>query len=373
MNAAGTITGYFQTPNSSSGAAGFLRSPQGNFTTLSYQGNYTNPSSINDAGTIAGYYVVGSGGAQGFVRAPDGTFTPFDVPGSTWTQPASINNGGIITGWYVSGGSQHGFVRTTSGGFTDFDPQGSVQTYPNSIDAAGTIIGLFTDASGLSHGFVRSPQGKITTLDVPGSTVTDPLSLNGIGTVAGFSGNTLGEFGFVRTGLGGTMEIKYPASNSTAVYGINDYGAVTGTYSVGNGTTSTTLGFMLVPATVCCSGKPVELTVQARGFFWDGGGAQYGGTALQEYLDYPSAGQNWSWTPVPSGFTVCTLGNVCLSDNGSQVALGTNADVFTITGTNGVLDMNTGQYIQNASQPGNGAYLSTGPTASIWALSFNLH
>jgi hypothetical protein len=125
---------------------------------------------------------------------------------------------------------------------------------------------------------------------------------------------------------------------------------------------------------ICCTGPAVKLTVKdGQGFFWDGGGSEYGRTALQVYQDNPSLAQNWTWQPVPGGFTICTLSTVCLSDNGAQVTLGKKADVFLITNESAVLDTNTGRYVQNATRPANGAYLSTGPLASAWNFSLNLH
>ena len=41
---------------------------------------YTYPTSINPAGVITGFYYEGYGG-HGYLRAPDGTFTSLDVPG----------------------------------------------------------------------------------------------------------------------------------------------------------------------------------------------------------------------------------------------------------------------------------------------------
>ena|SRR2546422_866484 len=58
----------------------------------------------------------------GFLRAPNGTFTTFDVPGSNsgdgaGTVPASINSSGTITGTYfVNLNISHCFVRNAADG-----------------------------------------------------------------------------------------------------------------------------------------------------------------------------------------------------------------------------------------------------------------
>jgi hypothetical protein len=120
-------------------------------------------------------------------------------------------------------------------------------------------------------------------------------------------------------------------------------------------------------------GPAVNLTVEdPQGFFWDAGNSKYGGTILQVYQSYVSSGQDWAWTPVTGGFHVCSIG-VCLSDNGSQVVMSSKADVITITNTGAVLDVTTGRYIENPSKPGNGSYLGTGSTASVWNFSSSLH
>ena len=57
------------------------------FTTIDPPGSiYTYPWSINPAGAITGNYYDATGtGPHGFLRAPDGTFTTFDIPGAVDT------------------------------------------------------------------------------------------------------------------------------------------------------------------------------------------------------------------------------------------------------------------------------------------------
>ena len=82
-------------------------------------------------------------------------FTSFDVPGSTETNPTSINPAGEITGWYFAGSFiPHGFVRDGRGTITTFDVPGSTSTSPTSINPAGEITGWYFDSTG-KHGFVR--------------------------------------------------------------------------------------------------------------------------------------------------------------------------------------------------------------------------
>ena len=88
INAWGFITGSYQ--GADTVFHGFLRSPEGKFTTFEAPGadttagsyNGTSPSSINDLGAIVGNYDDANGFSHGFLRSPDGKFTPFDVPGA---------------------------------------------------------------------------------------------------------------------------------------------------------------------------------------------------------------------------------------------------------------------------------------------------
>ena len=117
----------------------------------------TAPTSINPAGAITGSF-----GAHGFLRAPDGTFTTFDPPGSTETMPASINPAGVITGfWTHTGhfGVPRGFVRSSDGIITVFDVPGAIERTPTSINPAGIITGGYAGAS-VGGGFLRIPHGN---------------------------------------------------------------------------------------------------------------------------------------------------------------------------------------------------------------------
>ena len=73
-----------------------LVSPQATFITFDAPGGQRDmlPSGINPSGTITGTYITGSLVFHGFLRAPDGTFTTFDPPGSTFTVPTGINAAG---------------------------------------------------------------------------------------------------------------------------------------------------------------------------------------------------------------------------------------------------------------------------------------
>jgi hypothetical protein len=155
---------------------GFLRAPDGRFTTFEAPGADTTPGSYrgtspygqNTAGAIVGNYIDAINVSHVFLRAPDGRFTTFEAPGAgsgagqgTWG--SSINPAGRITGGYVDGNSvQHAFLRDLDGRFTRLDAPGAGSgagqgTWGNSINPAGAITGYYVDANNVTHGFLRMP------------------------------------------------------------------------------------------------------------------------------------------------------------------------------------------------------------------------
>lgn len=124
--------------------------------------------------------------------------------------------------------------------------------------------------------------------------------------------------------------------------------------------------------------NPVNLTQQdTTGYFWDAGNSQYGQTALQLYPAYvpnePS--QQFLWTPTPTWttakpyFTICSLA-ICLSDKGTgSLIMGAAKDVFVITGTDAVMDVTTGRYVDQPAKPVAGSFITMGTTATPWAFA----
>ena len=97
---------------------------------------------------------------HGFVRAPDGTFTTFDVLGSgtgpgQGTLPQDINEPGVINGDYIdASGVLHGFLRDKHGTITTFDAPGAGTasgqgTFPTTLNPSGAMTGYYQDASGV--------------------------------------------------------------------------------------------------------------------------------------------------------------------------------------------------------------------------------
>jgi hypothetical protein len=69
--------------------------------------------SLNDFGAIAGIYIDATDTLHGYLRSPDGKFTTFDGPGSTDMFSVNLNDWGSITGYYLDANNvYHGFLRT---------------------------------------------------------------------------------------------------------------------------------------------------------------------------------------------------------------------------------------------------------------------
>lgn len=211
----------------------------------------TYPLSINEAGTITGYYINNSGTSNGFVRSEDGQITTFDVPGSVATIPLSINTAGDITGYYnLPGNIPQGFARTPDEKITTFGNPGttanpaSFWAQPIAINAAGEIIGNYPDPALASQVFLRSAAGVVLdfslSLGAHYSTVATGLSAGG--SIVGYASSQsldLAE-GFLWSGQGppptpgeGFTPITVAGSTGTFPTGINAEGTIVGCYADG--------------------------------------------------------------------------------------------------------------------------------------------
>jgi len=266
INAEGAITGTYNDVNNL--GHGFLRSPDGIFTTIDVPGavDGTSPASINDEGMITGTYYDVSGVGHGFLRRIDRTFATFDAPGALsgmiGTFPTSINAAGAITGYYDDVNFvAHSFLRTGYGTLTAFDvPGAGTTTFPQGTEAAGinaegVIIGVYTDASNGSHGFLRARNGSFTIFDPPGP--VDPygdfyagypeaplLSMNPEGVITGtyfqvIAGNPFGGNNevFVRARDGTFVTFNAATYAPCCIFsypsGITPEGAITGSFNDG--------------------------------------------------------------------------------------------------------------------------------------------
>ena len=255
INNFGAITGYYL--DAYNVFHGFLRSPEGTFTNFEAPGSDTNPNDFNgtlpnaisDAGVITGVYYDVNNVGHGFLRSPEGAFTTFDPPGSLGTNPIALNLEGAVVGYYVNqNGVIRAFLRRPDGTIETWSGPGAQATGAYNINIFGTVVGHYRDNSSVNHGFVRGPQGKLTTFDVPGAGTASgqgtecpgcSVGFNLFGAAAGLyiDGNNV-VHGFLRSPVGEITTFDAPGEsalyglgcyNDCAV-GLNDWGAITSSY-----------------------------------------------------------------------------------------------------------------------------------------------
>jgi hypothetical protein len=116
INAEGTIAGWYYAICPTYETGGFVMSPEGLVSVFQLPGAIAeNYIRINEVGDVTGAYTGTAGAQHGFVRNPYGTITTFDPPEGLFdamisTQPTSINDAGAITGFYNQAGVT-GFIR----------------------------------------------------------------------------------------------------------------------------------------------------------------------------------------------------------------------------------------------------------------------
>jgi uncharacterized membrane protein len=170
INPAGAITGVFfvLTPIPYGTFRSFVRDPKGavtifdapNVCQTSNSTIGTIATGINPRGTIVGSYTDATCmHYQGFLRSPDGTFTTIEVPGATDTNASVINPAGAIAGSYVNSIGSFGFYRSPSGRFTAYTGPGGAVPSVTAINPAGTITGYYVDANFVAHGYLWTPHG----------------------------------------------------------------------------------------------------------------------------------------------------------------------------------------------------------------------
>jgi hypothetical protein len=118
----------------------------------------TIPGKLNDAGIPVGEYDVAPEVFDIHVHAflKDGSqFTDLDLPGTDGTAAWSINNAGVIVGYYLLGGQRHGFIRDGNQ-WSSFDVPGVVLTWISDINDPGDLVGGYQDAQGITHGFLAN-------------------------------------------------------------------------------------------------------------------------------------------------------------------------------------------------------------------------
>jgi hypothetical protein len=188
INNAGTMAGFY---SDAAGIHGFTMTAGGTVNTIDDPNaiNGTEITGINNKGDVVGFYFDGSSTAHGFSLI-NGMFKTIDDPGAGMglergTFAQGINDADLITGGLIGGSAgQVGFTYDGTN-FTHFTVPGATSTFGGGINDAAAIAGYFNDSSG-QHGFVDMG-GQFTALDAPGNPIsTRAFGINASGTVAGY-------------------------------------------------------------------------------------------------------------------------------------------------------------------------------------------
>jgi len=273
----GVITGSFYDATGLS--HGFLRSPDGKFTTFDVPGagaNGTFPIGLNLEGAVVGYALDSNYLFHAFLRTPGGQIYAFVGPGSCDTgtstgcygnEDTTINFWGISVGNFMDNSGNfvgHGLIRYPDGTLTTFEAPGAgtgasqgtgCPGCASGLNQLGAIAGTYTDSNNLHHGFLRSPTGKFTTFEAPGAGTGSyegtgcysdcPTRLNDSGAIMGtYIDSNFVYHGYLRTPDGKIVTVDPSGSVSTSSSGMNDLGAITGYYL---DTNNVYHGFLRIP------------------------------------------------------------------------------------------------------------------------------
>ena len=211
--------------------------------------------SINDSGTVSGYYTDASGDTTSLIRASNGTITtyadPKDTSSPSYTQGGQINKSGLVAGEYFNTAAitYEGFVyKSSTGTFSSYQVPGEPQytsTALNGINDKGNLCGfVFPPPYSVLSAFVEI-SGAVTIFSVNGAATTSCYALNDTGTAVGYYADSAGVYhGWMRTSTGTITTIDVPGAATTpgtapcgtasvagtVVLGINSAGYVSGHY-----------------------------------------------------------------------------------------------------------------------------------------------
>ncbi len=194
--------------------------------------SYTLGGAISDNGAVAGIFAVPGIDSAGYERRADGQFSPRILfRRSVQTAAYGVNSAGIISGTFYTD-ADHGFFYDR-GTYTQYDVPGAIHTNVTGLNDAGDFCGYyFTDAAVITP--FANVGGTLISFSIPGIDVVYPRAINNLGQVAGGyvdPADPQVEHGFLRD-TDGTLiyPLDYPSSTVTAIFGLNDNGALVGTY-----------------------------------------------------------------------------------------------------------------------------------------------
>jgi probable HAF family extracellular repeat protein/YD repeat-containing protein len=227
---------------------GFRRDAHGRFITIDVPGAAaTHLNKSNDRGQIVGrdYQSLQPGAPFRGVLLDGDRLVRIDGPGARQTQALGINNRGQVVGEYQTpDGKFHGF-RWERGRITTIDAPGAAGTSLTDINDRGQILGARLEPDGTGRGFVLD-RGRFVTFRAPDAPHTFPYDLNNRGQIVGFTlaptpdDRLAGARGFLlaRGVRGPFTPVDVPGAPRSQAFGLNDAGAIVGSYENPNATPS---------------------------------------------------------------------------------------------------------------------------------------
>lgn len=247
---------------------GFVWYSDGSFTTIDGPGQinpqlcqppfyqncyYMEARGINDQGDIVGTFSQDvfhpNGGLfRAFYQKAGGQFTAYLMPGHANTIFHKVENSGVVYGCFHDEGFDNSSQSTMHGIIAQLGTDNGVQivsfrnegTTMNGGGGPGAVqyAGQFYDYTvQRRRGYIINGGDRLN-FDVPGSNMTVAWDMNAPGDIVGVWGNNpdpltmdgIPFHGFMRDRRGNFIDIEYPGSIDTHVFGINDSGAIVGSY-----------------------------------------------------------------------------------------------------------------------------------------------
>lgn len=221
IDSVGNITGSYSVGITA--GYGFYLSG-GNFTSISDRGQNTLLRQLNDVGQVVGVSAVG------FVYdLKTQTFTNVHDPNGFGTIPTSINNDGTVVGYFYKPhpAVYRGFELIGST-YIDIDPPGSATVKLYGISGLGKIVGFAVTRQGAESNFSYS-QGAYRKIRIPNAPLATVYGVNPEGNaVVGYYAPSSGVLaGFLYQGQTLTT-LQFPGSNETIATAINSVGEIVG-------------------------------------------------------------------------------------------------------------------------------------------------
>ena len=233
IDSAGDLVGVYD--DASNAYHGFLLS-NGLFTTIDYpgaqRGTYLN--GINDVGQIVGYAPQGFSEVSFLYDLQSQTFTKLRNLGSDQPFVTSINNAGTIAGYFPvqTGGTRTVGFELIGLTYGRILPPGQFQAWAYAISGSGEVIGDTETNKGSNMNFSFS-DGKYKPIVIPNSPSAGITGVNNLGTaLVGYYGNSSScpTCSFVYQS--GTVQLLvFPESVDTSASGVNDAGVVVGSFT----------------------------------------------------------------------------------------------------------------------------------------------